>query len=502
MRVSFVIPPGVVGDDTDFSNPGWADASGMRFWRDLPETIPGWERLSSTDLTGTCRTIFQWTDGDGLQSIAFGLHNGLTVWQAGDQASITPSSGFTAGQINGAGGSGYGTGAYGIGDYGEPSTDAFFPLTWSFGARSFGELYANPRGQGIFKWENNTATPAATLTNAPAQCTFMLVASTDQVVALGCTDVGGTFNAACVRFSDAADPTIWTPGTANTAQQFYLQGNGRIVGARLLQNAILIWTTSELHVATFGGDGWSIERIASNCGLAGPNAAIVVGLRAFWVTPDLQFYTYAFGGTAEVLECPIRDDFADNAADGQNDKIVATMADSRGDIMWLYADQRDGEGLENSRAIRLSTVMGAWCPDMLPRTAYVGPGPSESPIGVTSSGVIYWHDRGNSADGAALTPYIETGGQYIDPAQRRMLVRGMWPDFKSQTGAVFLKIWTREYPQSEEVEHGPFTCAVGQERVDFMVSGRVVRFRLYGNSSPCEFRLGKPSFDVVPLGER
>jgi hypothetical protein len=167
MRTPLQLPPGIVADDTDYATGGWKDASNVRFWRGLPEVIKGWERLTTELLTGVCRTVFAWKDGDNLQTIAFGLHNGLQVWQAGELADITPAVGFTDGQIDGTGGAGYGTGAYGVGGYGEPSSTDYFPLTWSFGARSFGELYANPRGQGVFVWNNATATPATLLTNAP-----------------------------------------------------------------------------------------------------------------------------------------------------------------------------------------------------------------------------------------------------------------------------------------------------------------------------------------------
>lgn len=496
MRTPLELPAGVVADDTDFATGGWKDASNIRFWRGKPEVIKGWERLSPTPLTGKCRSIFNWSDGDNLNTFAFGLHNGLTIWQAGTQADVTPTAGFTPGQIDGTGGAGYGTGAYGVGDFGEPSATDYFPLTWSFGARSFGELYANPRGQGIFVWNNDPAVKAALLANAPAKCNVLAVAFTDQVMAFGCTDSGAAFNQSCIRISDIDDPTKWTVATNSTAQQIYLKGNGRIVGAQAAGRYFLVWTDSECHLGTFTTE-WAFEPVGQG-GLAGPNAAVVIGQTAYWISPDLQFWACPLGGAPAIVQCPVRDEFADNFAPGQLDKISAAYIAERGEIVWSYPDARDG--YENSRQIRLSVLDGAFAPSALARTAMAGANPS--PVGVTFDGQIYWHERGSSADGAPLQAFIETGGQYLDPAERVLLVRGFYPDFRDQKGAVWLTVWTWMEPQDDWVEAGTYLCAPGQGRVDFLASGRLFKFRLASDSSPAAWRLGKPAFDTIVTGGR
>lgn len=504
MRIPLNLAPGYVGDETDFSTGGWKSGTGVRFWRGRPESVLGFESLSLTALTGVCRTTFSWTDAAGLQTFAFGMHNGLTVWQAGDQADITPSA-FADGQIDGTGGSGYGTGAYGIGDYGEPSLTANFPLTWSFGSR-FGELFANPRGQGIFRWLNDTGDIAEPLTNAPAVCNFILTTWTGQVMAFGCTDSGATFNPSCIRISDVLDPEDWTVATDSTAQQYYLEGNGRIIGARQIGRYVFVWTDSELHLGSYA-DGWSFERIGA-VGLAGPNAAIVKGQTAYWVAPDLQFYGCQVGGAPALLlsndgkPCPVRQSFADNAAIGQNDKIVAASVSERDEVLWCYSDARDGTGYENSRIIRLSTLDGAWSTDEEARTSFVDANPAPSPVSTTYAGAIYWQERGSSRDGAALSWSIETGDQYMDPGERFMMLRDWRPDFANQIGPVSLYVTTKRTPQGPETEHGPYVASPGQEKVDLRCSGLTFRFRFEGNSSPSYGRFGKQTFDVAPAGER
>ncbi|CAB4157966.1 hypothetical protein UFOVP679_62 [uncultured Caudovirales phage] len=410
---------------------------------------------------------------------------------------LSGGSGFVTGQIDGTGSVGYGTGAYGVGDYGEPSTIDYFPLTWSYGSR-LGVLYANPRGQGIFKWENVTSAPATALSGAPAAVNSILVSWTGQVMAFGCTDTSGLFNPSCIRISDIVAPTTWTISTSSTAQQFYLEGNGRIVGARAIGQYVFVWTDSELHIGVFT-DSWSFQRAGAG-GLCGPNAAVVVGQTAYWVSPDLQFYSCPLGGAPVLLVCPIREDFAENAAPGQNDKIVAASVAERGEVVWFYADGR--EGYENSRAVRLSTVDGAWMRDDLARTAFVDSNPGPSPVGVTYGGAIYWHERGSSADGGVLASSLRSGGQYMDPASRMTLLRGLWPDFKDQVGAINLTIYTRDYPQDEETVWGPFVIPASTNKIDFLVSGRIFDFEFSSSSSPSAWRMGKPVFDAVITGER
>lgn len=495
-RVSLEFQPGVVADETDFATPGIKDASNVRFWRGKPELIKGWERMTQDLLTGVCRTIFPWADGDNRQNFAFGCHNGLSVWQSGQLADITPAAGFTPGQINGTGNSGYGTGAYGVGNYGEPSTADYFSLTWSFGARSFGELYANPRGQGIFKWDNDTSAKAALLTNAPAQCNVMLVAFTDQVIAFGCTDAGNQFNPAVIRGSDIKDPTKWAVATDSTAFQYYLKGNSRIVGAQPVGRYLFVWTEGELHLGAYSA-AWEFEPVGLG-GLAGPNAAVVAGQTAFWISPDLQVWSCTLGGAPAIIPCPIRDAFADNMASGQNDKICAAYIAERGEIVWTYPDRRDG--FECSRELRLSILDGAWSRSRMKRTALAGANPS--PVGTSVEGVVYWHERGNSADGAVLEGFIETGGQYLDPAERVVLIRGFYPDFRDQVGPITLTVSAKMEPQSPWVEIGTYVCAPGQQKVDFMGSGRILKIRAASSSSPASWRWGKPQVDVVATSQR
>lgn len=511
MRIALDLPPGLNGDDTTFSAAGrWADGNNVRFWRGRAQVIGGWELLNDTALTGTCRTILGWTDNDAVLNIAFGTNSKLNVYYGGTLYDITPSSGFTAGAVDGTGGAGYGTGAYSTGEYSEPSTADYFPLTWSLAP--WGEnLLACPRNQTIFAWTNNTGTPAAAIANAPDNVTHMLVAPTRQVFALGCNEeVSGTFNPLCLRYSDVGDNTSWTTLASNQAGEEILPGGGRIVGGRVMGDNVLVWTSAALFVGTFVGSlnqGWRFDQVGEECGLIGANAAVVVGQRAFWIGPNLQFYSYSLGGQPGIIDCPIREGFADNLTPGQFDKIVASSGSFFDEIRFDYPDQRDGA--ENSRYLAahvptlLASPENAWYHGVMARTAMVDapPAPNSYPVATDPNGAIYWHEKGASADGSAFSWFIETADNYLS-LDKNLQVRQIWPDFKDQVGPVMVSVTTRFAPQGDETTVSGSSMTVGARKSDVRATGRLARVRFYGNSSPTFVRMGNPTFDVTAAGGR
>ena len=436
-----------------------------------------------------------------------GSNANATTTGGGSAAIATPQRAWTGGQIDGTGSAGYGTGAYGGGDYGEPSTTDYFPLTWSLGA--YGQtLIASPRNQSIFQWSNVLATPAAPIANAPARVTYALVAPTRQIFALGCNEEGaGTFNPMAIRHSGVAAPTNWTTlsSSASTAREYILPGGGRIVAGMMVGKYMLIWTNHSLFLGTYIGQVnkvWQFDRVGDHCGLLGPNAVAVLGSSAFWVSPDRQFHVYTLGGAVAPLTCPIREAFADNLAASQADKVMASSTSEHNEIRFDYPDARDG--YENSRYIAVCIAgpdAGAWYKGVMARTAMVDAGPSPYPVGATYGGAIYWHEKGASADGSALTWFIESADLYLDEA-RENLLRGAWPDIAEQVGPVEMTITMRAYAQADPVVYGPYVMAPSEDRVDFKASGRLARIKFSGNSAPSSARLGRFSFDIKPRGRK
>jgi len=114
------IPPGVVKPATPLQVKGrYWDANLVR-WRSgklLP--VGGWQRISSSPLASTCRTIFTWADQEGLPYAALGCENNLYILDDSSYLDITPT-GYVqpeTGQYGGYGAFDYGELLYGL-DYG------------------------------------------------------------------------------------------------------------------------------------------------------------------------------------------------------------------------------------------------------------------------------------------------------------------------------------------------------------------------------------------------
>lgn len=502
MRSPFVIAPGIVSDDTTFATPGrWVDGSNMRPWRGSMQTIGGWNKYFGTALTGICRNVRAWTNIAGYTNIAFGTNSALQVYLGGTLSDITPV-GLAAGPVHGAGGPGFGAGDYGEGDYGEGNPDEYFPRTWSLD--NWGEnLVASPRNRTLYIWENNPASVATEVTNAPDNISFMLVTPERQVLALGCNEeTSGTFNPLCIRGSDLGDYSTWATSAANNAFEHILAGSGRIVAGKVIGSYVAVWTDSGLYLGQFIGDAaqaYRFDPVASNCGLVGPNAVQVINQTAYWVTPDYQFYSWAPGMQPQILPCPIRNAFKDNMAAGQFEKIAATSNGQFGEVWWFYPDSRDGN--ECSRYVALNTLTGEWFRGEMARTACTDSGPTRNPIFVSDDSYVYSHEDGKSADGGALSWTLTAADQYINEAGDFLMVRGIWPDFEDQSGPVSLTLDLKKYPQADSFStKGPYSLYAGRSKCDFMASGRVAAMTFSGSSSPAFARFGKPIFDVVKTG--
>ncbi|WP_374576121.1 hypothetical protein [Phenylobacterium sp.] len=424
----------------------------------------------------------------------------------GGSVVVAPQAAFQEGQTDGTGSAGYGTGAYGVGGYGQPSTADYFPRTWSLSA--WGQnLIANPRGGTIYEWAaTDTGIVAAPLKDAPSKVTYALVTPTRQVMALGANEeLSNVFNPVCIRVSNIGDNTDWATRADNLAEEIILSGGGRLVAGRVVGEYVLAWTNHGLFLGAFVGStsqGWRFDQIGRNCGLIGPNAAVVFGQTAFWISPDRQFWSCQLGGAPTPLDCPIRDEFAGNLAASQADKVVASSVTEFGEVRWDYPDARDG--LENSRYVVLQVSgadAGVWSRGRMARTAMVDAGPSLYPLGTAFDGQVYWHERGQSADGAAMSAYIATGDLYLSEEEVAMLAQ-VWPDASGQVGGLTITDTYRFDPQGAVFAEASGVIAPGERKVDLRATGRLHRLRFEVNSSPAYFRLGRIMLDARPAGRR
>jgi len=82
---------GIIKDDSSLAaEGGWVDSDKVRFRRGQPETVGGWQLLSTETFPGIARGAHDWTDLNGNPLAAWGTATGLYALVGGAQVDITP----------------------------------------------------------------------------------------------------------------------------------------------------------------------------------------------------------------------------------------------------------------------------------------------------------------------------------------------------------------------------------------------------------------------------
>lgn len=499
---------GMITDDTAGAAEGaWVDAQGIRWHRNRPQTVGGWESITTDKVAGIARGMHAWTDNAGAPLVAIGTHTHLHVYSGGGLYDITPD-GLAAGLADGIGGAGWGTGGYGVGGYSEASTVEYFPRTWTMS--EWGQdLIACPRGGKLHHWPvGDTGTAAAPIAGAPVQAAGCLVTAERMVVAYGAHD-GTQPDPKRVAWSDQEIFTDWTPTALNMAGDFRLLAGGRIVGHAISPAGPLLYTDKAVYAMRFTGDPLSVyafgEPLGVGCGLIAPAAAATAAGRVFWLSNAGQFFAFA-GGTPEPIACPLLAGLLANLSWVQADKIYAYVNAQYNEVTWCYPDRRDGD--EVSRHLTYNWMDGVWWSGRTTRTARRdrASGVLAHPAAVDADGGLYWHERGDSANGGVLR--WELTSAWLDGGDGETMVdlNGLKLDFQgvgraAASGAVMMEIqYQRSHDDSAPIlTTGPVALSSGRRR-DHRIKATRYRYRLAGYGAPASFRMGDLRQDVRPTG--
>jgi hypothetical protein len=472
------LPPGIVSDNTTFSDTGqWSDGNNVRFRLGKPETIGGWSLLRAFGANIAEMLSFRF---DGSFYTAYAGDTKLYVGAAlAAPADCTPSP--------------------------APSSTP----NWSLAA--FGEtLLAAPRLGSLYELPEADTPPATKVTQAPAQIVRMLVTPQRQVLAFGCNEeVSTTFNSLCIRGSDLETYTDWTTTSTNNAFETILDGGGQILDAALVGTNVAVLTSNGLYQGLYIGDpgqAYRFDRVDAAAGVFFTGCCVSHGGRLYWFGTDMNFYRWSPGALPEMITCPIIKDCIDNLAGFPTMGVLPAY-----DEIWLlYSDTRDGvSGFVRSRYIAFSISESAlaqrlvWFRGQLARNSISRPGDLGFLLGGRAvlmgdnAGNVYKHDVSTSGP---TTSFIQSADQYINSGRTRVMVRGVAPDFEQQSGDVSLTLYTKDRPQSTAVTKGPYTLTAGAAKKDFRASGMIVSMKL--SASAKSWRLGKPVFDCVTTGGR
>ncbi len=491
MLLPINLPPGVYKNGTDYQAKGrWFDSSLVRWYEGTIRPVGGWRKKSNSAANGSCRGVIAWRDNGNDRWIALGTHTKLYVMsEAGTLTDITPA-GFTVGRAdadynNGYGGATYGSYAYGVA---RPDAGSIDPATtWTMD--TWGQyLIACSNDDGkLLEWQLSTGSDAAALANAPIDNKAVMVTEERFVFALGAGGVGRK-----VQWCDQEDNTLWTPAITNQAGDFELETAGTLMAGKRLRGVNLLFTDVDVHTANYVGPPfvYGFERIASGCGLIGPQAVAAVESVAFWMSPA-GFFIY--DGFVKPISCDVLDYVFTNLNDSQKSKVYAVANNQYGEIWWFYPS---ATSLEVDSYVSYNYRENHWAVGSLARTAGTDRGVFSYPLMVSSDGYVYEHEVGLDYDGAS--PFAETGPFEIGNGDRTMMARQLIPDEKS-LGSVSVQFKTKLTPEGSESIKS-YTINGAYTNVRF--SGRQAAMRVTGAAPNTDWRLGTMRLDVVESGRR
>lgn len=490
------IPPGMFRNGTEYESAGrWYDGNLVRWESGRLRPWGGWRRVLSggATLTGKARAIKAWKDNRGYRYVVVGTNTKLYVGAGGTYSDITPND-LVTGRADGIEGPGYGAGPYGASHYGTQRTTGTVELdaaTWDFdtwGQDILGVLNSDGR---IFEWGPATVGDAAVVTNAPIDCTGVLVTDEEYVLALG---AGGDRRK--VQWCDQANNTVWTPSDTNTAGSVHLKTAGNIALGRIIGGVPLIWTNLDLHQLTYLGPPlvYGRNRIAENCGTVSQKAVAVLGHQAVWWGPG-GFFSY--DGTVRQIPCDVQDYvIGTDASPGYNrvqqSKIYASVNARQGEVTWFYPSTNS---IENDRYVTYN-LKGYFYFGTLARTCWEDRGVFQRPLAVDPDGVVWEQEYGFLADGATRVGSVFALSGPAELAGRTIFSSLMLPD--SANGAAFTTTFkSREAPGAPEFTAGPYSMVPNARGyTGIRVQGRQISMRV-DQTLDEDWSLGTPRFKVA-----
>jgi hypothetical protein len=245
---------------------------------------------------------------------------------------------------------------------------------------------------------------------------------------------------------------------------------------------------------------YGFDLLGSGCGLLGPNAVVEKDGSAFWASSSGQFFMFD-GAAPRPIQSNVEKFFYGNLAPSQGDKVYAALVSQYTEVWWFYPHVEDGN--EVSRYVIYNWSTGSWSCGTLSRSSWVDAGVLPNPMGVTTGGTVYWHERGATNDGNAMDAFIEAAPIDIGDGDVLMRVNRIVPDFAQLTGVVDITVTTKPWPQGAEATQGPYQVTSTTEKVDMRATGRQIGFRVAtGAGSGTRWRLGAMRVDATPTGSR
>ncbi len=167
----------------------------------------------------------------------------------------------------------------------------------------------------------------------------------------------------------------------------------------------------------------------------------------------------------------------------------------------VVSDPDGSEPLEPCRYVTIGAVDPYWWIGRLERTAWTDRGALQYPIATTRDGYIYDHEKGYDADGAPLAAFVESSDFDLGEGDQMMFIHRVFPDFTLE-GSVDLKLRTRYYPLSDQVNETVGNVTNNTTKIDTRIRGRQMALRIESDENGDYWKYGSTRIDQRPDGRR
>ena len=456
-------------------------------------------------------------------TIAFTDGSTASGTTAGGGSSPTANYQINVGPTLSEFGYGWGTGTWSASTWGTARTTSNTTIEarqWSLD--NFGEdLIATVLNGGTFKWDLSAGvgTRAVAIPNAPTKSRSNLVSTPDRHLLLfGTQPTIGGVNAQddlLIRFSNQEDIETYAATAENTAGSLRIADGSRIIGATRSRGAIMVWTDTSLHALQFIGPPFTfgLRQLGQNCGLIGQHAAIDINGNSYWMS---QSSFYVFDGSVKKLPCTVEQAVFSNISITASENAYVGHNDEFNEIIWFYAS---ANATRIDRQVTYNYIENTWWTGSLDRTTWIDREVFQVPIGTeylpsgtgnvsviqgltSGASVIYQHETGNDADGAAMTAFITSGAVGITEGEDFAFVRRYIPDIQNQSGTLNMDLNFLDYPNDTTATTKSSSFTSSTDKVDLRGRGRQFTANIVSNTTGTAWRLGTIRFDIQPDGRR
>lgn len=428
--------------------------------------------------------------GGGAVTIGFEIAPGLT----------DPAEGF-----------GWGAGAWGEGTWGTPRSYtalSFSPRNWTLG--NFGHILIGcPSDGAVYSYDPALfpAQRASRIANAPTTCTGVVVTSDKIVIAYGSNFdpdtnlAGGPSDQDLLQYwaSAQGDYTDWDVTVAYGAQGSpsvvnRLTEGTRIVGAADLGvHSTLMWTDTAAYRLQYTGSKYvfNTQLVGAKCGLIGPSAFVIVRTEAYWMSPH-GLFMYNGG----VTRIPNSDDIGqwliDNLRPYHTVKTLCWHNERFNEVWFAFVP---AAATEPTYYVAVNLTDWSWTKGVLPEAMSAATkftGYDARPILMGSAGKILQLDNGWTANGAALSWFLQTAPLELGSGERWIELNGLAIDMQRQASPIIVQLDAYDRTPAEPVKVDSVTTSFDRtdQVVDARVSGRSLALRFSGTGMTQDFRFG------------